>query len=176
LNFPAAAFHEIIHTLGAGHIIYGSDVYNSFQTIWGETGDIGENTLTWYALALSWSWLRFYDIHPGLVREDFASKIQANLKYKAEIASSEKYFVITYRVTAKDVLESGIAVRPIDTYFKVELKGGAIIPALTLRPEEWMRGDRNFDADWIIYKNREHTRLKMVRYVDYVKSVGAHGT
>jgi len=173
LNFPAAAFHEIIHTLGAAHIIYGSDVYYSFQTIWGETGDIGENTLTWYALALSWSWLYFYDVHPGLVREDFASKIQANLKYKAEIASSEKYFVITYRVTAKDVLESGIAVRPIDTFFKIELKGGAVIPALTLRPEEWMRWDRNFDADWIIYKNREHTRFKMIRYVDYVKSVGA---
>jgi hypothetical protein len=122
LNFPAAAFHEMIHTLGAGHIIYGSDVYYSFQTIWGETGDIGENTLTWYALALSWSWLHFYDVHPGLVREDFASKLQLNLKYKAEIASSEKYFVITYRVTAKDVLESGIAVRPINTYFKIELK------------------------------------------------------
>jgi hypothetical protein len=173
LNFPAAAFHEMIHTLGAGHIIYGSDVYYSFQTIWGETGDIGENTLTWYALALSWSWLYFYDVHPGLVREDFASKIQANLKYKAEIASSEKYFVITYRVTAKDVLESGIAVRPIDTFFKVELKGGAVVPALILRPEEWMRLDRNFDTDWIIYKNKERTRFKMIRYVDYVKSVGA---
>jgi hypothetical protein len=35
LNWPAATFHEMIHTLGAGHIIYGSDVYYSFQTIWG---------------------------------------------------------------------------------------------------------------------------------------------
>jgi hypothetical protein len=64
-------------------------------------------------------------------------------------------------------------VRPLDTFFKIELKGGAVVPALTLRPEEWMRGDRNFDADWIIYKNREHTRFKIIRYVDYVKSVGA---
>jgi hypothetical protein len=173
LNFPGAAFHEMIHTLGAGHIIYGSDVYYSFQTIWGETGDIGENTLTWYALALSWSWLYFYDLHPGLLREDLASKLPMNLKYQTRIRNFEKYSMISHTVTAKDALESGIMVRPLDTFFKLELKGGAVIPALTLRPEEWMRWDRNFNVDWIIYKNREHTRFKMIRYVDYVKSVGA---
>jgi hypothetical protein len=176
LNFPAAAFHEIIHTLGAGHIIYGSDIYYSFQTIWGETGDIGENTLSWYALALSWSWLYFYDVHPGLLREDLASKLPTNLKYQTRIRNFEKYSMISYTVTAKDALESGIMVRPINTYFKVELKGGAVIPALTLRPEEWMRLDRNFDTDWIIYKNKERTYLKTIRfidYIDYIKSVGA---
>jgi hypothetical protein len=173
LNYPAATFHEMVHTLGAGHLIYGSNVYYSFQTVWGWVADIGDHTLTWYALALSWSWLRFYDVHPGLVREDFASKLQLNLKYKAEVASRETYFVITYTVTAKDALESGIMVRPLDTFFKIELKGGAVVPALTLRPEEWMKWDRDFDADWIIYKNREHTRLKQIRYIDYIKSVGA---
>jgi hypothetical protein len=170
---PTATFHEMVHTLGSGHLRYGSNEYYSFQTVWGWIWDIGDNTLSWYALALAWSWLRFYDSHPGLVREDFAAKGQLNLKYKAYVENFEKWFWITYRVTAKDALESGIMVRPFDTFFKIELKGGAVVPALTLRPEEWMKWDRNFDADWIIYKNKEHTRLKSIRYIDYIKPVGA---
>jgi hypothetical protein len=173
LNFYGAAFHEMIHTLGSRELYYGSAPYYSFQTAWGRVEDIGDNTLSWYALALSWSWLHFYDTHPGLVKEDFASKLQMNLKYKTVVADRETYFRITYIVTAKDALESGIVVRPIDAFFKIELKGGAVLPALTLRPEEWMRWDHNFDANWIIYKNKEGTRLKLTRYIDYIKSVGA---
>ncbi len=94
LNFYGAAFHEIIHTLGSLELYYGSSPYYSFQTAWGWVSDIGDNTLSWYALALSWSWLRFYDVHPGLVREDFASKLQMNLKYKTVISDRETYFLI----------------------------------------------------------------------------------
>ena len=172
LNFPGATFHEIIHTLGSGHLIYGSNEYYSFQTVWGWIWDIGDNTLSWYALALSWSWLRFYDTHPGLVREDIASKLQMNLKYKAYVTNFEKYFMISYVVTAKDALDSGIMVKPFDTFFKIELKGGAVVPALLLRPEEWMKWDRNFDANWIIEKNKEGTRLKQIRYIDHINSIG----
>jgi hypothetical protein len=172
LNFPGATFHEMIHTLGSGHLIYGSNEYYSFQTVWGWIWDIGDNTLSWYALALSWSWLRFYDTHPGLVREDIASKLQMNLKYKAYVTNFEKYFMISYVVTAKDALDSGIMVKPFDTFFKIELKGGAVVPALLLRPEEWMRWDRNFDANWIIEKNKEGTRLKQIRYIDHTSSIG----
>ena len=82
---PTATFHEMVHTLGSGHLRYGSDQYYSFRTVWGPIRDIGDNTLSWYALALAWSWLRFYDAHPGLVREDFAAKSQVNLKYKADV-------------------------------------------------------------------------------------------
>jgi hypothetical protein len=117
--------------------------------------DIGDNTLSWYALALSWSWLRFYDVHPGLVREDFASKLQMNLKYKTELKAVKTYFVITYIVTAKDALESGIMVRPFDTFFKIELKGGAVVPALILRPEEWMRGILTLMINWLFIKTRK---------------------
>jgi hypothetical protein len=170
---PGLAFHEMVHTLGSGHLHYGSDEYYSFQTVWGWIWDIGDNTLSWYALALAWSWLRFYDAHPGLIREDFASKLQMNLKYKAYVENFEKWFWITYVVTAKDALESGIMVRPFDTFFKIELKGGAVIPTLVLRSEEWMKGDPNFDVDWIIVKNEKGTRLKVTRYIDYIKSIGA---
>jgi hypothetical protein len=173
LNYYAAAFHEIIHTLGSLELYYDSAPYYSFQTAWGQIWDIGDNTLSWYALALSWSWLRFYDTHPGLVKEDFASKLQTNLKYKTVVADRETYFLIRYIVTAKDALESGIMVRPIEAFFRIELKGGAVVPALTLRPEEWMRWDRNFDDNWIVKKNKEGTRLKLMRYVDYVRSIGA---
>jgi hypothetical protein len=173
LNFPYAAFHEMVHSLGSGELAYGSTPYYSFHTAWGWSGDIGDNTLSWYALALSWSWLRFYDVHPGRVEEDFASKLQTNLKYKIAVKSRETYFRITYIVTAKDALESGIVVRPIEAFFKIELKGGAVVPALILKPEEWMIWDRNFDANWIIEKNKEGTRLKLTRYTDYIKSVGA---
>jgi hypothetical protein len=173
LNFPSATFHEMVHTLGSYELYYGSDPYYKFQTAWGWIRDIGDNMLSWYALALSWSWLRFYDVHPGLVREDYASKLQMNLKYKTAVANREKYFLINYIVTAKDALESGITVRPIDTFFKIELKGGAVVPALTLRPEEWMRQDRNLDVNWTIEKNKEGTRLKLTRYIDHVKSIGA---
>jgi len=173
LNFYGVAVHEMIHTLGSDELYYDSAPYYSFQTAWGRVEDIGDNTLSWYALALSWSWLRFYDTHPGLVKEDFASKLQMNLKYKTVVVDRETHFKIIYIVTAKDALESGIVVRPIDTFFKIELKGGAVLPALTLRPEERMRWDRNFDANWIIYKNKEGTRLKSIQYIDYIKSVGA---
>jgi hypothetical protein len=173
LTFPSAAPHEIMHTLGSAHLMYGSTPYYSFKTTWGPIWDMGDNTLSWYALALSWSWLRFYDVHPGLVREDFASKLQMNLKYKTEVGSGEKYFVINYIVTAKDTLESGIMVRPIDAFFKIELKGGAVIPALILRPEEWMRGDPIFDDYFVVYKNEKFNRLVQTRYIDFVKSMGA---
>jgi hypothetical protein len=168
-----AVFHEMVHTLGSGHITYGSDRYYSFRTVWGPTGDIGQNTLSWYALALAWSWLRFYDAHPGLIREDFAQKLQMDLKYKPYIKNFEKWFWIIYIVTAKDALESGITVRPIDAFSKIELRGGAVVPALILKPEEWMKGDPNFDNDWIIRKNKEGTRLLLTRYAEYVKSIGA---
>jgi hypothetical protein len=170
---PDFAFHEMVHTLGSGHLRYGSDEYYSFQTAWGWIWDIGDNTLSWYALALAWSWLRFYDTHPGLIREDFAAKSEMNLKYKTRVKNFEKWFWITYVVTAKDALESGIMVRPFDTFFKIELKGGAVVPTLVLRSEGWMRGDPNFDVDWILVKNKEGTRLKLTRYIDYIKSVGA---
>jgi hypothetical protein len=129
--------------------------------------------LSWYALALSWSWLRFYDTHPGLIREDFASKLQMNLKYKTAVASRETYFLIKYIVTAEDALESGIMVRPLDTFFKIELRGGAVVSALILRPEKWMREDPNFDAYYVADKNIEGNRLKWMRYIDHVKSIGA---
>jgi hypothetical protein len=65
---PGAIFHEMIHTLGSDHLVYGSNEYYSFNTAWGKVRDIGDNTLSWYALALSWSWLRFYDTHPDTSR------------------------------------------------------------------------------------------------------------
>jgi hypothetical protein len=163
----------MMHTLGSSEIFYDSNPYYSFRTVWGPTGDIGQNTLSWYALALAWSWLQFYDAHPGLIREDFAQKLQMDLKYKTSVANRETYFGILYIVTAKDALESGITVRPIDAFSKIELKGGAVVPALILKPEEWMKGDPNFDDDWIIRKNKEGTRLLLTRYVEYVKSIGA---
>jgi hypothetical protein len=172
LAFPSAASHEIMHTLGSAHLMYGSTPYYSFKTAWGPIWDMGDNTLSWYALALSWSWLRFYDAHPGLVREDFASKLQMNLKYKTEVGSGEKYFVINYIVTAKDTLESGIMVRPIDAFFKIEMKGGAVVPALILRPEEWMQGDPIFDDYFVAYKNEKLNRIMGRRYIHYVKSTG----
>jgi hypothetical protein len=173
LNSPESAFHEMIHTLGSGHLHYGSDEYYSFQTAWGWIADIGDNTLSWYALALAWSWLRFYDAHPGLVREDFAAKSQVNLKYKADVENFEKWFWITYIVTVKDALESGIMIRPFDTFFKIELRGGAVVPALILRPEERMREDPNFDTYDVVAKNKEGNRLKWVRYIDRIKPIGA---
>jgi len=76
----------MVHTIGSGHLNYDeSDQYYSFQTVWGWIADIGDNTLSWYALALSWSWLYFYDVHPGLLREDLASKLPMNLKYQVRI-------------------------------------------------------------------------------------------
>jgi hypothetical protein len=96
-----------------------------------------------------------------------------NFKYKAYVKNFEKWFWITYVVTAKDALESGIMVRPIDAFFKIELKGGAVIPALILRPEEWMRGDPIFDDYFVVYKNEKFNRLVQTRYIDFVKSMGA---
>jgi len=174
---PGSIYHEMVHTLGAGHIVYGSNEYYEFKTPWGWTGDIGYNTLTWYALALAWSWLHFYDTHPGHVKEDFASKLQLNLKYKFSIYSEgTKSTIIKYIVTARDVLESGIAVRPLETFFKVELRGGAVIPILSLRPEEWMKGNRNFD-DYLVVElispENKKIFLRKYDYVDYRISVEA---
>jgi hypothetical protein len=173
LTSPGAAFHEMMHTIGSDHLIYGSNEYYSFKTTWGRIADIGDNTLSWYALALSWSWLRFYDTLPWPVNEDFASKLQMNLKYKIAVKSGERFFLINYIVTAQDALESGIMVRPFDTFFKIELRGGAIVPALILRPEEWMRGDPIFDDYFVVYKSEKFNRLVQTRYIDFVKSMGA---
>jgi hypothetical protein len=173
LNFYTSAYHEIVHTLGSGHLVYGSNEYYSFNTRWGWVNDIGDNTLSWYALALAWSWLRFYDTHPGLVSEDFASKLQMKLKYRTEVESGGGYFKIRYYVTAKDAIESGISVRPFDTFFKIELKGGAVIPVLALKPEEWMKGNPNFDknfVDWI--KDDSRLLLRTYNYFDSIKHKG----
>jgi hypothetical protein len=173
LNYPGAAFHEMMHTLGSAHLIYGSEQYYSFPTVYGPVADIGSHTLNWYALALAWSWLRFHDTHPGFVGEDFAEKLQMNLKYKTNVLlSAEKFLLIEYVVTAKDALDSGIMVRPFDTYFKIELKGGAVVPGLVIRPEEWMRGNPNFDSYWVADKNMKGNRLKWFDYVDFVKVAG----
>jgi hypothetical protein len=172
LSTTGGAFHEMMHTLGSGHLVYGSNEYYSFQTAYGWIWDIGDNTLSWYGLALAWSWLHFHDVYPGLVREDFASKLQLNLKYKTEVRSGENYYHIKYFVTAKDALDSGIMVRPFDTYFKIELKGGAVVPGLIIRPEEWMKGNPNFDSYWVAHKNMKGNRLKWFDYVDFVKVAG----
>jgi hypothetical protein len=96
-----------------------------------------------------------------------------NLKYKIAVKSGERFFLINYIVTAQDALESGIMVRPFDTFFKIELRGGAIVPALILRPEEWMRGDPIFDDYFVVYKSEKFNRLVQTRYIDFVKSMGA---
>jgi hypothetical protein len=166
LYHPGAIFHEMIHTLGSDHLVYGSNEYYSFNTAWGKVRDIGDNTLSWYALALSWSWLRFYDTHSGHVKEDFASKLQLNLKYRTTVESGDTYFKIRYYVTARDAIESGIAVRPFDTFFKIELRGGAIVRALILRPEEWMRGNPNFDMRYVAFAPESNRML--LRSVDNV--------
>jgi len=173
LNFFTSAYHEIVHTLGSGHLVYGSNEYYKFRTVWGWISDIGDNTMSWYALALAWSWLRFYNTHPGLVREDFASKLQLNLKYRTEVESGEHYFKIRYYVTARDALESGIAVRPFDTFIKIELKGGAVIPILALRPGEWMKGNPTFDENFVVWLN-ESSRilLRKYNYFDSIKYMG----
>jgi hypothetical protein len=61
-------------------------------------------------------------------------------------------------------------VRPFGTYFKIELRGGAVIPVLILRPEEWMRGNPNFDTYEVgnVKENKEG-----IRYIEYVKFIGA---
>jgi len=170
LTGPGPTYHEMVHTLGAYHIVYGSNEYYVFKTPWGRSGDIGYNTLTWYALALAWSWLRFYDTHPGNVKEDFASKLQLNLKYRFSIFSEGAGFtIIKYTVTARDVLDSGIAVRPLETFFKVELRGGAVIPILSLRPEEWMKGNPNFDKQLIAEVIVPQDKKRYLRKFDYVE-------
>ena len=173
---PGAIFHEMIHTLGTGHLVYGSNEYYEFKTVWGWVSDIGDNTLSWYALALAWSWLRFYDTHPGYVKEDFASKLQMNLKYRFSVYSDWGHSaIIKYSVTARDAEESGIIVRPFDTFFKVELRGGAVISALILRPEEWMKGNPNFDGrgvTWAFVGDRTFV-LRMFEIVDSKMSIGA---
>jgi hypothetical protein len=171
LGSAKAAFHEMVHTLGSIHLFHDSEEYYKFETPWGMVKDIGDNTLTWYALALSWSWLHFYDTHPGYVKEDFASKLQLNLKYRVEVDSNRGIF--KYYVTARDAIESGIAVRPFDTFFKIELKGGAIVPILALRPEEWMRGTPTFDKRYVA-SVRENNRLVLRTFdvVDERLSIG----
>jgi hypothetical protein len=173
LSHPVYTFYEMMSTLGSAYLIfYGANDYYSYQTPWNWIGGKGTNTLSWYALALSWSWLNFYDAHPGLVSEDFASKLQMNLKYRIDIRGNETYFSIKYIVKASDALESGIIVRPFYTFFKIELKGGAIIPVLNLRPEAWMKDNPNFDYNDVIEKNKEGNRLMWIRYIDRIESIG----
>ncbi|MEM2692361.1 MAG: carboxypeptidase-like regulatory domain-containing protein [Nitrososphaerota archaeon] len=49
-------------------------------------------------------------------------------------------------MTARDALDVGIVTRPLFTFKKFELKGGAIIPYLPLRVEGWMIGHRTLDV------------------------------
>jgi len=176
LGQPWYAFHEIIHSIGSFHLVYGSNQYYAFKTPWGWVEDIGDNTLSWYALALAWSWLRFYDTHPGYIKEDFASKLQMNLKYRFSVYSDwGRSAIIKYSVTARDAEESGIIVRPFDTFFKVELRGGAVISALILRPEEWMKGNPNFDGRGVAsaFVGDRTFVLRMYDVVDDKMSIGA---
>jgi hypothetical protein len=144
LTFPFSAFHELIHAIGAGEICYGGfpvmcgSPYYKFYTPWGWSGDIGENTLTWYALALSWSWLYFYDEHPG-VADDYASKLPNKPKYSAlYIIDYPERIQYRYVVTLKDMLESGVIPRPARNIAELRLGGGAVIPSISLWPEDWM--------------------------------------
>ena len=141
LTFPSSAFHELIHAIGAQEICYGGfpvmcgSPYYRFYTPWGWSGDIGENTLTWYALALSWSWLYFYDEHPG-VADDYASKLPSKPKYTA--LYTDKVEFNNYVVTLNDMLETGIIPRPTRNIAELRLRGGAVIPSISLWPEDWM--------------------------------------
>jgi hypothetical protein len=158
LNWPGAAFHEFVHVLGASHIYFRDESYYSFYTRWGWTGDIGINTITWYALALSWSWLYFYDGHPGATHEDYASKLPFKLKYRLNIYPGKDWVAYEYVVTAKDLLESGIEPRPISGVAELRLGGGAVIPAISLWPEDWMIGhpvlDDVSDSDPLVINDR----------------------
>jgi hypothetical protein len=157
LRHPDAAFHEFVHAIGAHEICIIAwegglpteceKMYYYFYTLWGWTGDIGENTLMWYALALSWSWLYFYEEHPGPAGADYASRLPSKPKYShlytrkfyTEIFGTEVE-IYGYVVTLKDMLESGVIPRPARGVAELRLKGGAVIPTLSLWPEEWMRG------------------------------------
>jgi len=141
---PGATLHEFTHALGAGEIEGPGGPYYSFHTLWGPTGGIGMNTITWYALALSWSWLYFYDEHPG-VAEDYASKLPSKPKYTMTLKSFNKFAFATYSVTLEDMLESGVIPRPARNVAELRLGGGAVIPILSLWPEEWMIGHDIFD-------------------------------
>jgi hypothetical protein len=144
LASPGPAFHEFTHALGADEIEGPGGPYYSFHTLWGPTGGIGMNTITWYALALSWSWLYFYDEHPG-VAEDYASKLPSKPKYTLTLNSLNKFAVATYQVTLEDMFESGVMPRPARNVAELRLGGGAVIPMLSLWPEEWMIGHDIFD-------------------------------
>ena len=144
LTVPFLAFHELIHAIGAGEICYGGfpvmcgSPYYKFYTPWGWSGDIGKNTLTWYALALSWSWLYFYDEHPG-VADDYASKLPGKPKYSALYTINYPDRIqYRYVVTLKDMLESGVIPRPARNIAELRLGGGAVIPSISLWPEDWM--------------------------------------
>ena len=153
LTSPGPAFHEFTHAIGADEICLGGfperceSPYYNFYTLWGWIGDIGMNTITWYALALSWSWLYFYDEHPGTASDDYASKLPSKPKYTAlytnkfytEIFGTEVE-LYNYVVTLQDMLESGVTPRPAHNIAELRLGGGAVIPTLSLWPEEWMRG------------------------------------
>jgi len=152
LTMPGTAFHEFTHALGADEICRGGlsrlfceSPYYSFYTLWGWTGDIGANTLTWYALALAWSWLYFYDEHPGTPSDDYASKLPAKLKYfvHAGRTQDETFGTVEfyhYIATVSDLLDSGLIPRPARNVAEFRLGGGAVIPTLSLWPEDWMRG------------------------------------
>jgi len=147
LTNPNSALHEFIHAIGAGEIYLGDSPYYSFYTPWGFTGNIGMNTLTWYALALSWSWLAFHDEHPGAAGADYASKLPTKLKYTVKSVGSRDMGVeiYSYRVTARDMMESGVVPRPARGLAELRLGGGAVIPVLSLWPEEWMVGHPQLD-------------------------------
>jgi hypothetical protein len=151
LTMPDVTFHEFTHAVGAAEICLGGlperceSPYYNFYTLWGWIGDIGANTLTWYALALSWSWLYFYDEHPGTA-EDYASKLPSKPKYttlyRFKLPEEEIY---RYIATLEDMLESGVTPRPARNVAELRLGGGAVIPTLSLWPEEWMVGHRVLD-------------------------------
>jgi hypothetical protein len=152
LTSPGGESHEFTHAMGADEICLGGlperceSPYYGFWTIWGGTGDIGMNTITWYALALSWSWLYFYDEHPGTASDDYASKLPNKPKYTTlytgrfqhETFRTEVEYYI-YVVTLEDMLESGVMPRRANNVAELRLGGGAVIPTLSLWPEDWMR-------------------------------------
>lgn len=156
---PVHAIHEMTHTIGSNEFYYGPDPldpssatpYSAFLTAWGVTGDIGDNTLSWYALSLSWSWLYFYDVHPGYSETDYAAKLPFKVKYRTVTGggifeeSGMPYYHMAHVVTAKDLLDTGMEFRPLFPYQHLELKGGVILPLILLRPEPWMVKHPLFD-------------------------------
>jgi hypothetical protein len=188
LTSPGGESHEFTHAMGADEICLGGlperceSPYYGFWTIWGGTGDIGMNTITWYALALSWSWLYFYDEHPGTASDDYASKLPNRPKYTSlytgrfqhETFRTEVEYYI-YVVTLEDMLESGVTPRPASNVAEFRLAGGAVIPTLSLWPEDWMRGHAVLDyvdESVIIHNGRVYPSLLGLSQVGLALSRG----